>query len=127
VPKSLDYLLSSTSFKGSLRSTYLEVITNLFYYFLSLLVYRLVNNASKPHATLFSRYHLKQTQFDAPHQELSIDTGLTSLAPKTSELFLFKHTLPPPLQTLHKAWHLRTSAIPRFPRFLRFPYYTEGH
>jgi hypothetical protein len=63
--------------------------------------------------TLFSRHHPKQTQSDAPHQELSIDTGLTSLAPKTSELFLLKHTIIPSYLLCKLCTRPGTSAPPQ--------------
>jgi hypothetical protein len=47
VLESLDCLLSSKSFEGSLRPACLEVIAKPFHHFLGLLVYRLVDDASK--------------------------------------------------------------------------------
>jgi hypothetical protein len=47
VSKSLDCLLSSKCFEGSLRPACLEVIAKLFHHFLGLLVYRLADDASK--------------------------------------------------------------------------------
>jgi hypothetical protein len=71
----------------------------------------------RPSTHTIFRHHPKQTPFDPPQQELSIDAGLTSLAPKTSELFLFKHTTIPsstPLRSLH--YGLATRNLPASPR-----------